>query len=417
MDSLEMRALSRRRVLAGGLAVWLNPLVNFSHEAVAETPKFRVLTLKSAEARLRGPNQPPTRILGFDGAPTAPILRVKRGEEIKVRVVNALDKSATIHWHGVRLDNVMDGTPGLTQDPIAPGASFDYHFKAPDAGTFFYRAYDREQMEYGLSGLLIVEETAPVDVDQDLALLVTEWPNGDTSFFTANGKPTFDIPVRQNERLRLRLVNAGPRAMILRVADHVGTLMAIDGQPAEPFQLEQSRTMLASGARCDFFIDALLTAGASAHITAETGGSGMPIARFVYGSEMARRSPHPAPHPLPRNSLPATMDFRSAHRADVVVSSDSTSTEAPLFSVKRGRTVIVSARNDVDQPRTLHLHGHSFRLLDTMDDGWKPWWLDTLFILPKQTVRLAFVADNPGKWAIDFDGSERQMKSKWFEVT
>ena len=70
------------------------------------------------------------------GAP-GPTLRLKRGDEVRVRLVNDTTEPAAIHWHGVRVRNDMDGVPGLTQAPVAPGAPFDYRFAAPDAGIFW----------------------------------------------------------------------------------------------------------------------------------------------------------------------------------------------------------------------------------------------------------------------------------------
>jgi FtsP/CotA-like multicopper oxidase with cupredoxin domain len=89
----------------------------------------------------------------------------------------------------------------------------------------------------------------------------------------------------------------------------------------------------------------------------------------------------------------------------------------PLFSVKRGRTVVLGFKNS-GEPMVLHLHGHAVRLLDNLDDGWKPFWLDT-FVVAQQPMRIAFVADNPGKWLI----SARPLRpddaglATWFEVT
>src|SRR5580704_7130518 len=69
------------------------------------------------------------QIWGFEGAASGPLLRVKRGDELRVRLVNALPDAATIdcaiHWHGVRAANLMDGAPGLTQSAVAVGARFD----------------------------------------------------------------------------------------------------------------------------------------------------------------------------------------------------------------------------------------------------------------------------------------------------
>ena len=72
-------------------------------------------------------------------------------------------QDTTVHWHGIRLPNAMDGVPGLTQQPIQPGGRFDYAFTPPDAGTFWYHSHDDSlvQMGRGLAGALIVEEPDP----------------------------------------------------------------------------------------------------------------------------------------------------------------------------------------------------------------------------------------------------------------
>ena len=90
---------------------------------------------------MRGNDAAPTPIWGYDGTVPGPTLRVKQGEEIKLRLVNGLNQATTVHWHGLRLPNAMDGVPHLTQKPIEPGQSFDYHFAPPDAGTFWYHTH------------------------------------------------------------------------------------------------------------------------------------------------------------------------------------------------------------------------------------------------------------------------------------
>ena len=64
----------------------------------------------------------------------------------------------------------------------------------------------------------------------------------------------------------------------------------------------------------------------------------------------------------------------------------------------------------------IHLHGHSFRLLDALDDGWKPFWLDTLPLAPQASARIAFVADNPGQWLIEGLAAKHGAEEAWFEV-
>ena len=116
------------------------------------------------------------------GAP-GPTLRLKRGEEVRVRLVNDTAEPAAIHWHGVRVRNGMDGVPGLTQEPVAPGASFDYRFAPPDAGTFWYRpatSLDGRRMR-GPTGALVVSESTPIETDREAVLLVNEIPNAETA--------------------------------------------------------------------------------------------------------------------------------------------------------------------------------------------------------------------------------------------
>ena len=181
--------LSRRHLLAGaGLAV-----ACFHLPAGAQTPSgapaegVRVLRTRRATAALRGDSGPPTPIWGYDGSVPGPTLRSKRGEELRVRLVNDLPEPTAVHWHGVRLANAMDGAPPLTQAPVQPGASFDYRFTPPDAGTFWYHA-EATQAGRGLAGLLIVEENERVEVGRDVALIFQDWrldPDG-RSFLNVN---------------------------------------------------------------------------------------------------------------------------------------------------------------------------------------------------------------------------------------
>src|SRR5260370_19080 len=126
------------------------------------------------------------------------------------RTRTAHREPTALHWHGVRVPNAMDGGVPLTAPPVAPGASFDYRFRVPDAGTFWYRAAPRAQQENGLYGALIVAEPTSPPVDQDHLLIfgVRRSSRDGTRQFTLNGAAALDISVRSNERLRLRFVNA-----------------------------------------------------------------------------------------------------------------------------------------------------------------------------------------------------------------
>ena len=130
--------LSRRRLLAGaGLAVACFSLPRNLQAQFGPTG-FHVLRARNTTAALRGEGQAATPVWGYGETVPGPTLRVRRGDELRVRVFNDLDEPTTVHWHGVRLANAMDGVPYLTQPPIAPGEAFNYRFRASDAGTFLY---------------------------------------------------------------------------------------------------------------------------------------------------------------------------------------------------------------------------------------------------------------------------------------
>lgn len=469
-SEIERRGWSRRAVFAaGGAAVCAYalrlPPANAQPRApvppAAETTEdgFRLLRARSASLTLRN-DGPPLVASGYEGSVPGPLLRVRRGGEVKTRLVNQLTEPTAIHWHGVRLPNAMDGAVPLTQAAVAPGGSFDYRFAPPDAGTYLYHPVmlGGAGVAQGLYGLLVVDEDQPVDVDQDVALALDAW---DTSTATeadpqllVNGRPALDIPVRRHQRLRLRLVNASRRIpLAIRIEQHRPVVMAIDGQPAAPFVARDGRVVLGPGNRIDLFVDAMLGPGATAPVIIETPRGKTALARLVYDKgEPARAEPRGEPTPLPATSLPQRMDFApalklnlpldpAANRAAMPLQSGrekprrtpddkaaiwSARTQfhhqpgPPLFSVKRGRTVMLAFANRGSAGYALHAHGHSFRLLDSLDDGWKPFWLDTLVVTPQRTERIAFVADNPGKWllhAVTLDEKSAGDLVGWFEVT
>lgn len=488
MPPLASSALTRRHLVRGlGVMLAALSMPRSGHGQPAQSSPsagedgFRILRASKGAVRLRGPERPETPIWGYDGAVPGPTLRLKRGEELKVRLVNDLPEPTLIHWHGLRLPNAMDGVPHLTQDPVEPGKSFDYRFTAPDAGTFWYHShqYSSEQLERGLYGPLIVDEPQPVDVDRDILLVLDDWRLAEdgsvheSSFrsfhdaahagrlgrlLTANSQEALRIPVRTNERLRLRFINAANARMLpLRIEGYPAWVMAIDGQPAEPFLARDSRVTLGPGNRVDLFLDATRPAGEAVPIRVDTGGGNDVTVAYLIHERAAPSRPPPRsePKPLPANPLPTKMDFKPALRVDIPLEGGAMSRmmmgrmmgggqEVPghgiapsariwtmagfassghhgpsLFSVKRGRTVMLAFPNNTAFPHAMHLHGHHFRLLDTLDDGWKPFWLDTVVVNPQQTARIAFVADNPGKWMIHCHMLEHQETgmAAWFEVS
>jgi FtsP/CotA-like multicopper oxidase with cupredoxin domain len=359
---------------------------------------------------------------GFNGTVPGPVIRARRGDEIRVRLVNGLDESAALCWHGVRAVYPMDG--GAASVQVAPGAGFDYRFAVSDAGTFWYRATRLAQQEAGLYGALIVAEPTPPPLDQDHVLVCDSRPagGGGARRWTVNGAASLDISVRTNERLRLRFVNASAtQLMEARIDRHRVLVMALDGEPAEPFASRDGGVVLGPGNRADVFVDATLSPGSVAPIVF-TPESEPPAMRLVYADAPARSAPPGGPAPLPPNPLPERMNLSRALRVTLPIEGVETAPKlppqmGPLFVAERGRTVVMALDNRDAGSHAVHLRGHHFRLLDRLDDGWKPYWLDTFLVRPRQTERIAFVADNPGRWLIEhrpIDGPA--APGSWFEV-
>ena len=237
-----------------------------------------------------------------------------------------------------------------------------------------------------------------------------------------NGSLRPDFAAKSGERVRLRLVNASAaRALAVRLADPAPWVMAIDGQPAEPALARDGRVRLGPGNRIDLFVDMTRAGGTIVPLLMGGGADEQPIARLVHerGGE-ENTSPRAAPPPLPPNPLPAHIDLRSSLKAELTLANAKPldPAGAPLFTARRGRAVTLAIRNTSGHPWVVHLHGHSFRLLDRLDDGWKPYWMDTLLVR-EQTERIAFVADNPGKWLVDCRMLERHGADarSWFVVS
>ena len=130
----------------------------------------RTFELTAAPAELRLIDGKPLQVWAYNGQVPGPTLRIRLGETIRVHFTNHLPQETTIHWHGVRLPNAMDGVPYLTQQPVPPGGTFTYEFTPKDAGTFWFHPHVRasEQVERGLYGVLVVEDATPPPYSREL---------------------------------------------------------------------------------------------------------------------------------------------------------------------------------------------------------------------------------------------------------
>lgn len=257
------------------------------------------------------------------------MLRLRQGQPVGIRVENGLAEDTTVHWHGIRLPNAMDGVPGLTQSPIRPGETFVYEFTPPDAGTFWYHPHANSlvQLGRGLAGALIVEEAEPVAFDRDLIWQLQDWrlvAGGQIaggfgsamdaamsgrvgSLVTINGAAQTELGVGAGERIRLRLANTAlARMMALRFEGHRPIILAIDGQPCEPHEPEDGRLVLAPAMRVDIALDMQGEPGSRYQVIDDFyDGLAYTLAMIAYDKgPSSRLHPLEPPIALPRNLLP-----------------------------------------------------------------------------------------------------------------
>ena len=147
-------AINRRSLLIGAASA---AAVVSLPAAAKDLPTIRELQLFTAPARWPVVGKPnlSTDVWTYGGRLPGPEIRLRQGEPVRIVVENKLEQDTTVHWHGIRLPNDMDGVPGLTQPPIKSGQKFIYEFTPPDAGTFWYHphANSLQQLGRGMAGL------------------------------------------------------------------------------------------------------------------------------------------------------------------------------------------------------------------------------------------------------------------------
>jgi FtsP/CotA-like multicopper oxidase with cupredoxin domain len=420
------------------------------------------LTARVDRQRLISEAYPETEVWAYDGAVPGPLIRLKQGARLRAVVHNSLPVDTTVHWHGLRVPNAMDGVPHVTQAPIAPGGHHVYDFAVPDAGTYWYHPHLRshEQVARGLYGVLIVDEREPVQVDRDVVWVLGDWRLSPDAALRDDFENLFDLThagrigntvtidgrftaksgvmsVRSGERIRLRLVNAAvARVFRLNLADHAPTIIALDGQPVAPHAARDG-VVLGPGMRTDLILDCMLEPGARAAVTDDfyprLAGRLMEIA-YASGPPV-RTHAMDAAIALPANVLPDP-DVARAQRHDIVFQGGAMGTirdalfegertslarlvrehhlawtvngiavkghvHAPLITLKRGGHYVLALRNETAWHHPIHLHGHVFRVVARNE---KPSrhreWRDTVLMEPRERVDIAFVADNPGDWML-----------------
>ena len=405
------------------------------------------LVAAPAVVEIEGGRQTP--VWAYNGSVPGPGIRVDLGDALAVDFTNDLPQSTTIHWHGIRVPNDMDGVPGLSQTPVEPGDSFQYRFTPPDAGTFWYHSHTNgsEQLDRGLYGSIVVVNPAEPEYSQDIVWVIDDWlfnddgtivedfddPNaiqhngrwGDV--VTTNGIVAPVVDFIPGERIRLRIINASNgRPYAPDFGELSARLIAVDGvlvretQPADGF-------VVAPGNRID--VDLITPADPTdVVITENFNDEGFTLGRIKSsGSAIDTPDFEPPTNPLvPRWDTAVDAPIDETFDIDFVVSEQTSSSttgqaltlagEEPAgawtfngrtfdnretLSVTEGDFVKLRLANPSEATHPIHLHGQFFKIVavdgEPVDEAH---FRDTVLVESGQEIDISLIAFDVGEWLV-----------------
>jgi len=450
-----MSGITRRDLLVGSAAVLASPAIAgiAAHRTFAAVDQSIEMHRVSHEIVKSMPT-PGMMSFSADGPP--PVIRMRQGKTTAIEVRNRLDEASTVHWHGLRIDNAMDGVPYLTQAPIEAGESFRYRFTPPDAGTFWYHPHCNtlEQMARGMTGVLVVEDSEDPGFDQDLPLNIRDFRIGSKGQFlqfykarnTARGgtlgtistvnwriDPTYDLPAGSLIRLRLAVTD------LTRVGHYTLTggeahVIALDSNPV-PAPMPVDEIIMGPGQRADIALKMPDNEGEQVELILRKPSGDVRIASFRATGQSAHRqlaelkplAPNPIPEPdlanaetlefvfgwspagdAPANPICGNLGYLFWSINRVAWQGDFPDPTAPLAVMKPGKSYILRLRNETPYEHPIHLHGLTFRLLRSNKRQIPPLLTDTALLQAEETMEVALVADNPGDWAFHCHVIEHQ---------
>ncbi|MBS8258623.1 multicopper oxidase family protein [Roseibium polysiphoniae] len=449
-----MLGMSRREFLlgsAGTLTAFAGGSLIANHASAADL----TLPIKTLSHSLL-PDTVTENMMGFGAGGPPPVLRLKQGEAFTIDVVNQLDEASIVHWHGLRIDNRMDGVPYLTQQPIEPGEQFRYTLVAPDAGTFWYHPHCNtlEQMARGLTGVMVVEETEDPGFDQDLPLNIRDFRLAGDGQFTSlfkprnaarggtlgtvstvnwQSEPVYDLPAGSLTRLRLAVTDL-TRVGTYDLSKADAAVIALDSNPlSKPIAPEG--IVLSPGQRADIALRVPETEGEIVTLTRRSAKGPKVIARFrAIGtssgrslSELRPLAPNPVPDAdlanaevldfvfgwspegmAPQPGICGSLGYTFWSINRVAWEGDTPNPVEPLALMRLGKSYILRFRNESPNAHPIHLHGLSFKLLRSNKRALPPLVTDTALLLAEETMEVSLVADNPGNWAFHCHVIEHQ---------
>ena len=385
----------------------------------------------------------------YNGQVPGPELRVQEGDTVRVRVTNTLAEPTTVHWHGVSVSQHMDGVPGLSHEPIAPGESFTYEFVATPAGTRWYHPHINElaQTGGGLAAPLIIQPREPTSTaSREYVVMAQQWTRpgrpmtggheaDETDRFTVNGKAypsSSPLVVRQGERVKLRLINAGTTAtQVFALAGHPLTVTHTDGNPLR-VPVFTDAVPLGVGERAD--VEFLANTPGRWQLGSVASGQaqrGLAV-DVVYEGHEADRVQVPALADLQlvgysamtSGPLPTAKPDRefelvlSQSRTDPAVwtINDATYPATEPLVVSPGERIRVRLINMSMDDHPMHLHGHTYQIVAIGDRPVAGPFMDNLTLRHMDSYDIEFVAANAGRWLFHCHNLEHMMGGLMTEV-
>ena len=372
----------------------------------------------------------------FNGMAPGPTLHVRRGDLVIVRVVNHLSFGITIHWHGIASFNAADGVAGVTQNAIGAGQTYIYRFIPPDAGTYWYHAhqFSYEETVGGLFGMLIVDPQTPtIHADVDDAVALHEWNTPDNqSLFTINDAlQSLNEAAKPGQWMRLRIVETSNTDTSI---PHLVTLLgapfkvvSLDGHDLSgPQWLNTVPVPIGTAQRVDLLFQ-MPAHGAVFLITANDQQNNQQYQRFPsvvigQGTVPSTLPPVKGWFDMTTYGQPASGAITPQSHFDATYTIDLNNQMGTslgrqgitytmngkvfpytaMLMVQYGQLVRVRLVNQSDLYHPMHLHGHTFFVLDVNGKplAGSPIRLDTVLVQPHATYDIAFVANNPGIWML-----------------
>lgn len=372
----------------------------------------------------------------YNGSVPGPLIRARVGDRLVVHFKNSLPQATTIHWHGVRVPNDMDGAPGMTQPAIETGGDFEYEFVLRDAGTYWYHPHldSSAQVGMGLYGAIVVEDpNDPKEFGDDVVLVISDASLTETGEFVppdsggsfgdlfgregsvllVNGKVHPTLKVRVGKQQRWRIINASrARYLNLRLRDHrfirLGGDNGLAARSAESYSLK-----VTPGERADAVFTPVDPPGSRRTL------HWAPVDRG-YGTQFARAreplieiqtvdSPAVTPVAIPRELRtiePIDLAGAAERTVSLTIAVHQNKVEmgingrpywnAEPIVARIGDTEVWRIVNDTAFSHPFHLHGYFFQVLD---DSLVPEWRDTVDVPMKSELVIAVVFDErPGMW-------------------